>query len=145
MANAGIDASNVAEGGEEDERVLLLPVDPDGDCARVREEIRERVGVDVAVIMNDSVGRAWRSGTASIAIGVAGMDAIRDYRGSRDAAGKLLKVTMMAVADELASTAELVMAKTAGIPVAIIRGYTYPPGEGGLRQLLRDRSKDLFR
>ena len=141
-ANAGIDTSNVP--GED--VVSLLPEDPDASARGIREEVgRATHGGAPAVIVSDTLGRAWREGHANFAIGVAGMDAIRDYRGSRDAAGKLLKVTMMAVADELASAAELVMAKAAGIPVAIIRGYAYRPGEGGLRQLLRDRSKDLFR
>ena len=146
MANAGIDASNVAEGGEEDERVLLLPVDPDGDCARVREEIRERVGVDVAVIMNDSVGRAWRSGTASIAIGVAGMPAILDLRGEDDLFGRPLKVSIVGIADELAGAASVLQGQAAeGAPAVVIRGFTADGEPSNGQALIRDKSEDLFR
>lgn len=146
MANAGIDASNVAEGGEEDERVLLLPVDPDGDCARVRDEIKERTGVDVAVIMNDSVGRAWRSGTASIAIGVAGMPAILDLRGDDDLFGRPLKVSIVGIADELSGAASVLQGQAAeGAPAVVIRGYRVEGEHTTGQALIRDKSEDLFR
>lgn len=146
MANAGIDASNVAEGGEEDERVLLLPLDPDGDCARVRQEIRERSGADVAVIMNDSVGRAWRSGTVSIALGVAGIPAILDLRGDDDLFGRPLKVSIVGLADELSAAASVLQGQAAeGMPAVIIRGYRVDGEPTTGRELIRDKSEDLFR
>ncbi|MDD9925598.1 MAG: coenzyme F420-0:L-glutamate ligase [Rhodospirillaceae bacterium] len=146
MANAGIDASNVAEGGEEDERVLLLPVDPDGDCAQVRDEIKARAGVDVAVIMNDSVGRAWRSGTAGIAIGVAGMPAILDLRGDDDLFGRPLKVSIVGIADELAAAASILQGQAAeGAPAVVIRGYSVAGEHSTGQALIRDKGEDLFR
>lgn len=146
MANAGIDASNVAEGGEADDRVLLLPVDPDGDCARIRAEIKQRTGVEVAVIMNDSVGRAWRSGTAGIAIGVAGMPAILDLRGDDDLFGRPLKVSIVGIADELAAAASVLQGQAAeGAPAVVIRGYTAEGEPTTGQALIRDKSEDLFR
>ena len=140
-ANAGIDTSNVPE-----DVVSLLPIDPDASARKIREELRrEGGGITVAVIISDTFGRAWREGHTNFAIGVAGMDPIKDYRGAHDTFGKVLKVTRVAVADELASTAELVMAKSAQIPAAIIRGYPYSPAPGGYGALIRDRSNDLFR
>lgn len=146
MANAGIDASNVAEGGEDDDRVLLLPVDPDGDCARMRAEIKKRAGVEVAVIMNDSVGRAWRSGTAGIAIGVAGMPAILDLRGDNDLFGRELKVSIVGIADELAAAASILQGQAAeGAPAVVIRGYTVDGEHTTGQALIRDKDEDLFR
>lgn len=146
MANAGIDASNVAEGGEDDDRVLLLPVDPDGDCARMRAEIKDRTGVEVAVIMNDSVGRAWRSGTAGIAIGVAGMPAVLDLRGDIDLFGRELKVSIVGIADELAAAASILQGQAAeGAPAVVIRGYAVEGEHTTGQALIRDKDEDLFR
>ena len=141
-ANAGVDASNVP--GEN--LVSLLPEDPDGSANDIREQLIGAIpGLTVAVIISDTFGRAWREGHANIAIGLAGMEPIADYRGTRDAYGKELKVTRVAIADELASAAELVMPKAAGIPVAIVRGHPYSSAHGGVGPLIRERSKDLFR
>jgi len=146
MANAGIDASNVAEGGEDDDRVLLLPRDPDGDCARIRNEIRERAGVDVAVIINDSVGRAWRSGTVGIAIGAAGLPALLDIRGLDDMFGRPLKVSIVGVADELAAAASVLQGQAAeGTPAVLIRGFKIAGEENTAKDLIRDKNEDLFR
>ena len=141
-ANAGIDTSNVPGEGV----VSLLPEDPDSSARNIREQLgRVAPGATVAVIVSDTFGRAWREGHTNFAIGVAGMDPMKDYRGSRDAYGKPLKVTNIAVADELASAAELVNAKAAGIPAAIVRGLSYSPGPDASSRLIRDRSTDLFR
>ena len=141
-ANAGIDISNVPG----DTLVSLLPENPDQSAGRVREQIRSALhGTTVAVIISDTFGRAWREGHANFAIGVAGMRPLKDYRGTPDAHGKTLRATNMAVADELASAAELVTAKSINVPVAIVRGYRYPRGAGGIRALLRPASRDLFR
>ncbi len=140
-ANAGIDASNVGPAGT----VCLLPEDPDRSAEDVRRAIRARMGVDVAVIISDTFGRPWREGHTNVAVGVAGMLPFVDYVGQVDPHGYELKVSTLAVADELAGAAELVMGKLDGVPVAIVRGYRYPPGEGNARQLVRDAEKDLFR
>ena len=141
-ANAGIDASNVAG----DDEVSLLPKEPDASARLIRHDLRAGDSeVDVAVIISDTFGRAWREGQVNMAIGVAGLDPLKDYRGTLDSFGRVLNVTRIAVADELAAAAELVMAKAAGVPVAIVKGYSYPRGEGGSAPLLRDRSLDLFR
>ncbi len=146
MANAGIDASNVAEDGDEDDRVLLLPINPDGDCARMRAEIRERAGVDVAVIMNDSVGRAWRSGTVGIAIGVAGLPAILDLRGEHDMFGRPLKTSIVGIADEIAAAASVLQGQAdEGAPAVVIRGYAVEGEPTTAQALVRDKSEDLFR
>jgi coenzyme F420-0:L-glutamate ligase/coenzyme F420-1:gamma-L-glutamate ligase len=140
-AHAGVDESNVAGG----EVVALLPVDADASARRLRQDIRERTGVELAVIISDTFGRPWREGLVNVAIGVAGMDPLRDYRGMPDTEGRILKVTTLAVADELASAAELVMGKLDKVPVAVIRGYPFTPGEGNAKQLVRAPEKDLFR
>jgi coenzyme F420-0:L-glutamate ligase/coenzyme F420-1:gamma-L-glutamate ligase len=140
-ANAGVDESNVAGEGI----VALLPADADASARRLRQGIQERLGVELAVIISDTFGRPWREGLVNVAIGVAGLEAIKDYRGVPDTAGRVLKVTALAVADELASAAELVMGKLAKIPVAVIKGYPYPSGKGDVKQLLRKPEKDLFR
>ena len=140
-ANAGIDASNVGPEG----LVSLLPEDPDRSAAGIRKAIRDRVGADVAVIITDTFGRPWREGHTNVAIGVAGMRPFADYVGQTDPHGYELRVSTLAVADELAAAAELVHGKLAGIPVAIIRGYSYPRGEGTARELVRDAERDLFR
>jgi coenzyme F420-0:L-glutamate ligase/coenzyme F420-1:gamma-L-glutamate ligase len=143
MANAGIDRSNVASA---DESVLLLPENPDASAARMREELRALTGVDVAIVINDSFGRAWRNGVAGVAIGVAGMPALVDLRGQRDRDGRALEVTQVAVADELAAAASLVMGQAGeGVPAVLARGVPYARREGSVRELLRERGEDLFR
>jgi coenzyme F420-0:L-glutamate ligase/coenzyme F420-1:gamma-L-glutamate ligase len=138
-ANAGVDASNVP--GED--VVCLLPVDPDASAARLRDALATRA--DLAVIISDSFGRAWREGIADVAIGVAGMQPLADYRGEIDPHGFPLAASVLAVADELAAAAELVMGKTAGIPVAIVRGYPYQRAAGTGRELIMPPERDLFR
>jgi len=140
-ANAGIDHSNVP--GED--MVSLLPEDSDRSAAGLRERVRELAGVEVAVIVSDTFGRAWRIGIENVALGVAGMPVFADYRGQLDDHGKELQVTVVAVADELSAAAELVMGKTARVPVVVIRGYT-PEGPSGTgRDLVRPADLDLFR
>jgi coenzyme F420-0:L-glutamate ligase / coenzyme F420-1:gamma-L-glutamate ligase len=140
-ANAGVDASNVPG----DDTVCLLPVDPDVSAAGLREALAARTGSELAVIVSDSFGRTWREGITNVAIGVAGMEPLADYRGETDPHGFSLAATVLAVADEIAAAAELVMAKTAGIPVAIIRGYPYEPAAGTGRALIMPPERDLFR
>ncbi len=139
-ANAGVDGSNV--GGQD--LVSLLPVDPDASCRRIRDAARERLGVEIAVVMTDTFGRPWREGHTNIAIGVAGMRPMRSYVGMPDMDGRVLRVTTICVADELAGAAELVMGKLDGIPVAIVRGFQYDRGEGSAAELVRARESDLF-
>lgn len=140
-ANAGIDHSNVP--GED--AVTLLPVDCDASAARLRDGLRARTGLDIGVIVSDTFGRAWRIGIANVALGAAGIPVFADYRGQLDDHGKELTVTVVAVADELAAAAELVMGKTARVPVVVIRGYRAegPPGTG--QDLVRPADLDLFR
>ena len=140
-ANAGVDKSNVT--GKH--RVSLLPEDPDGSAERIRRRIEGLSKVKVAVVISDTFGRAWRIGHVNFAIGVAGMKPVRDYRGQRDMFGYKLRVTAMAVVDELAAAAELVMNKSDGIPVVIIKGYSYPRGKGSAKELVRPIQEDLFR
>lgn len=140
-AHAGVDESNVAGEGT----VALLPADADASARRLRQGIRERTGVDLPVIISDTFGRPWREGLVNVAIGTAGMEPLKDYRGLPDTEGRILKVTTLAVADELASAAELVMGKLDRVPVAVIRGYPYTPGEGDSKRLLRAPEKDMFR
>jgi coenzyme F420-0:L-glutamate ligase/coenzyme F420-1:gamma-L-glutamate ligase len=140
-ANAGVDASNVPG----DDVVCLLPVDPDASAAKLRAALATRTGSDLAVIVSDSFGRAWREGITNVAIGVAGMDPLTDYRGKTDPHGFPLAASVLAIADELAAAAELVMGKTEGIPVAIIRNYAYKPAPGTARDLLMEPERDLFR
>ncbi len=140
-ANAGVDASNVPG----DDMVCLLPVAPDASAAELREALVARTGSNLAVIVSDSFGRPWREGITDVAIGVSGLDPLADYRGQRDLHGYPLEASVLAVADELAAAAELVMGKTAGIPVAIVRGYPYERGSGTARDLLMPPGRDLFR
>ena len=140
-ANAGVDASNVPGA----DMVCLLPVDPDASAARLRAELKARRGVDVAVIISDSFGRAWRNGIVNVAIGLSGMDPFADYRGQNDPYGYLLVASRMAVADALAAAAELVMGKLDQVPVALIRGYAYQPSDMTARDLIMDPERDLFR
>ena len=140
-ANAGVDRSNM----EGDDVVAVLPPDPDASARAIRDRLREQMGVEVAVIISDTFGRPWREGLVNVAIGLAGMQANVDYTGQYDAQGYELKVTALSVADELAAAAELVMNKLDNVPVAVIRGYDYPHGDGDLSQLIRDPERDLFR
>lgn len=140
-ANAGVDASNVPG----DDTVCLLPLDPDASAARLQSNLFSRTGAEIAVIISDSFGRAWRQGITNVAVGVAGMNPLADYRGETDPHGHPLTASILAVADELAATAELVMGKTAGIPVAIVRGYPYQRGSGTGKDLLMESERDLFR
>jgi len=140
-ANSGVDASNV----EEQDAVCLLPVDPDRSAERIRTALTERTGRNLAVLVTDTFGRPWREGQVNVAIGVAGMEPLHDHRGLADPHGRKLLVSEIAVADEIAGAAELVMGKLERVPVAVVRGYPFEPGEGGMRRLLRDREQDLFR
>jgi len=140
-ANAGVDASNVPG----DEMVCLLPLDPDASARRLRDALTSLAGGDLAVVVSDSFGRTWRHGITNVAIGVAGMQPLADYRGERDPYGYPLTASVLAVADELAAAAELVMGKTTGIPVAVVRNYPYERGSGTGRDLLMEPERDLFR
>jgi len=146
-ANAGVDRSNVAPHGEGlDEYLLLLPSDPDGTCQQLREYFRAATGSDVAVIINDSHGRAWRNGTVGVALGAAGFPALLDMRGHPDLFDYALQVTQIGLADELAAAASLLMGQAdEGRPVIHIRGVPYPFREGTARELIRDKEFDLFR
>ena len=146
-ANAGIDHSNVAGvGNAEEEWVLLLPAEPDRSAQKIRQEIREKTGKQVGVLIIDSHGRAWRNGTVGIAIGIAGLPGLQDLRGEADLFGFTLRITQVGVADELAAAASLVMGQAAeGTPVVHVRGFPYPLREGALQELLRPREQDLFR
>jgi coenzyme F420-0:L-glutamate ligase / coenzyme F420-1:gamma-L-glutamate ligase len=139
-ASAGVDASN-AKGAD---TLVLLPIDPDASARALRAAVRERAGVAVGVVVSDSFGRAWRQGTTDVALGVAGLTPLLDLRGTRDSAGYELHSTQIAVADEIASAAELVMGKTGGIPAAIVRGLRLA-GDGSGQDLLMPRERDLFR
>jgi coenzyme F420-0:L-glutamate ligase/coenzyme F420-1:gamma-L-glutamate ligase len=140
-AHAGVDESNVA--GED--TVALLPVDADASARQVREGIRAHAGVELAVIISDTFGRPWREGLVNVAIGVAGLAPLKDYRGLADTEGRVLKVTALAIADELAAAAELVMGKLDRVPVAVIKGFSYPRGDGSAAHLVRRAERDLFR
>ena len=145
MANAGIDSSNVEPAGA-DERVLLLPRDPDGSAGRLREGLRERLGVDCAVIVNDSVGRAWRIGTVGLGLGASGLPSLLDLRGRDDLFGRPLEVTQVGLADELAAAASLLQGEAdEGMPVVVVRGLAAAgPGNDGAA-LIRGEADDLFR
>ena len=142
-ANGGIDASNVGPGSGS--IVTLLPADPDASAGRVREALRSRFGVDVPVLISDSFGRPWRWGIVDVAIGVSGLAPLDDLRGIADADGRIMRSTVRAVADELASAAELALGKTAGRPVALIRGAVFRRAESSIREALMPAENDLFR
>jgi coenzyme F420-0:L-glutamate ligase / coenzyme F420-1:gamma-L-glutamate ligase len=145
-ANAGIDESNVS--GNEGE-IMLLPADSDRSAHEVRARLQELSGegpaFEIAIIVSDTWGRPWRNGQVNMAIGVAGIEPLADYRGQYDPYGYELHASVIAVADELASAAELVMGKIDRVPVALIRGYNYIPTEGTVQTLLRDPATDMFR
>jgi len=140
-ANSGVDVSNV-DGGE---HALLLPDDPDSSALRLHAEIKKHLKVHIPVIISDSFGRAWREGLTEVAIGVAGMKPLYDYRGKRDAHGYALHSSIEAVADELACAAGLVCGKLEGTPACVIRGFRYQSGQGRARELIRPAANDLFR
>jgi coenzyme F420-0:L-glutamate ligase / coenzyme F420-1:gamma-L-glutamate ligase len=139
-ASAGVDASNAPEPGT----LVLLPVDPDASAARIRERVRELAGADVGVVVSDSFGRPWRQGTTDVALGAAGIRVMEDLRGTRDRIGYELKSTQIAIADELAGAAQLVMGKADGNPVAVVRGLDVA-GEGTANALVMPADRDLFR
>lgn len=139
-ANAGVDCSNTPPG-----TATLLPEDPDASARKSRQRIGDEFGVNVAVIISDSFGRPWREGLTNVALGVAGISPLIDYRGIKDGSGNTLQMTVMARADELASAAELVMGKTEQVPVAIIRGVSMQETSGSGQDLIRAAEKDLFK
>ncbi|MEX0946087.1 MAG: coenzyme F420-0:L-glutamate ligase [Acidimicrobiia bacterium] len=139
-ANAGVDRSNVVEG-----QVALLPSDPDRSAQRLRIRFQRAFDLDLPVIITDTFGRAWRNGLVDVAIGVAGMEPILDLRGTLDGQGRLLEVTEVAVADEVAAAAELVMGKANGVPAVLVRGVQYRPGEGRASDMVRAPDQDMFR
>jgi coenzyme F420-0:L-glutamate ligase/coenzyme F420-1:gamma-L-glutamate ligase len=146
LANAGIDASNV-QSGEAGETVLLWPKDPDASARALRQALQARFGVALAVVISDSLGRAWRMGTMGTAIGSAGLRPIRDRRGETDLFGRVLQATVIGVVDEIAAAASLVIGEaTEGTPVAIVRGAAYEPDEtAGVGEILRPIEQDLFK
>jgi len=145
LANAGIDASNV-ESPDGREWVLLLPRDPDASCSALRAEIKKRCGKDVAVVINDSLGRAWRNGTVGTALGAAGLPALLDQRGQTDLNGRVLRVTEIGAADEVAAAASLLMGQAAeGRPIVLLRGFPHARREGNAAELIRPKSLDMFR
>ena len=142
-ANGGVDASNVGPGSGD--VVTLLPRDPDASAAGIRAAILARLGHDLPVIVSDSFGRPWRFGIVDVAIGVAGLQPLDDLRGQPDADGRVMRSTIRAVADEIASAAELVLGKSAGRPVALVRGATFRRGDGRIAEVLMPAETDLFR
>ena len=140
-ANAGVDASNVPGS----DTVCLLPLDPDASAKGLRESLMDRMGLDLPVIVSDSFGRAWRFGITDIAIGVSGMEPLVDYRGKTDPHGLSLEASVLAIADEIAGAAELVMGKTLGVPAAVVRGYPYAPAAGSFQDLIIPPERDMFR
>ena len=141
-ANAGVDLSNVARG-----QAALLPLDPDRSARRIRDGLRARLGVEVGVVVSDTFGRPWRRGVTDVAIGIAGVAGVVDLRGTEDALGRTLMVTEVCVADEIAGAAELVMGKSAGVPVAIVRGVDPSWLRDGsvAAEVVRPHHEDLFR
>jgi coenzyme F420-0:L-glutamate ligase/coenzyme F420-1:gamma-L-glutamate ligase len=139
-ANAGVDRSNAGTA-----KAILLPVDPDRSANRIRLRLGERFDVDIAVIVTDTFGRAWRRGLTDVAIGVAGMAAIDDLRGTPDDFGKTLEVTEIATADEIAAAADLVIGKASRNPVAVVRGVEWTRAGTGVQPLIRSAEEDLFR
>ena len=139
-ANAGVDLSNT-----QDDTAILLPEDPDASARSLQVALSDACGARIAVLVSDTFGRAWREGLVNVALGVAGMAPLADYRGERDSSGKVLQATIIASADEIASAAELVMGKSDGVPVAIVRGFEARSPQGSGRDLIRPPEKDLFR
>jgi coenzyme F420-0:L-glutamate ligase / coenzyme F420-1:gamma-L-glutamate ligase len=139
-ANAGVDVSNVGGG----DVASLLPVDPDASARAIRDGLRERTGAAPAIVISDSFGRPWRNGIVNVAIGAAGIEALRDMRGEPDAAGREMRATIIAVADQLASAADLAGGKVEGRPVVVIRGYPWRPSDAGASVLVMEPERDLF-
>ncbi|HLE38165.1 MAG TPA: coenzyme F420-0:L-glutamate ligase [Acidimicrobiia bacterium] len=139
-ANAGVDRSNAAPG-----TAVLLPHDPDRSAHGIRMALRAATGVDLVVVISDTFGRPWRRGLTDVAIGLSGMEAILDLKGTRDAGGRELQVTEVAIIDEIAAAADLVMGKAASVPAALVRGLTVPRGEGRAIDLVRPADEDMFR
>jgi coenzyme F420-0:L-glutamate ligase/coenzyme F420-1:gamma-L-glutamate ligase len=139
-ANAGVDLSNVGNG----DVATLLPEDPDASARSLRERLGELAGASPAVVISDSFGRPWRNGIVNVAIGSAGLEPMLDLRGTPDAQGRVMHSTVVAVADELASAADLAGGKVAQRPVVVVRGYEYRPGQGAASELVMDRELDLF-
>jgi coenzyme F420-0:L-glutamate ligase / coenzyme F420-1:gamma-L-glutamate ligase len=140
-ANAGVDESNSMA----DDCAILLPEDPDASAAQLRAELKRLTGVEVAVLVTDTFGRPWRDGLTEICLGIAGMNPMLDLRGTTDLGGRELHHTVVAIADEIASAAGLLMGKAAAIPAVLVRGYKYEPSEGSARALIRPAEADLFR
>lgn len=140
-ANAGIDESNSMADG----RAILLPEDADRSAARIREEIRKITGIEIAVLVTDTFGRPWRDGLTEVCLGIAGMNPMLDMRGSSDLSGRELHHTVIAIADEIAAGAGLLMPKAGAIPAVLVRGYVYEPSEGSAKVLIRPAELDLFR
>lgn len=144
LANAGIDQSNVDQ--QDEAHALMLPVNPDGSCQKIRAALRERTGVDAAVIIIDSLGRAWRTGTVGLAIGVSGMAGLLDLRGAPDLHGRALETSELGLADEVAAAASLAMGQAnEGRPIVLMRGVPYARREGSAAELVRPLEMDLFR
>jgi coenzyme F420-0:L-glutamate ligase/coenzyme F420-1:gamma-L-glutamate ligase len=139
-ANAGVDVSNVGGG----DVASLLPDDPDDSARRIRDGLQRRLGAAPAIVISDSFGRPWRNGIVNVAVGAAGLEALLDLRGTPDAAGREMSATVIAVADELASAADLVGGKVEQRPVVVVRGYDWRPSEAGAAVLVMDRERDLF-
>ncbi len=140
-ANAGIDESNSLE----DDRAILLPEDPDASAMQIRKQLKRLTGAEVTVIITDTFGRPWRDGLTEVCLGIAGMDAMLDLRGTTDLGGRELHHTVIAIADELACAAGLLMPKAGATPAVLIRGYRYKPAEGSAKALIRPAASDLFR
>jgi coenzyme F420-0:L-glutamate ligase / coenzyme F420-1:gamma-L-glutamate ligase len=141
-ANSGIDQSNVSKSKN---RVLLLPRDPDKSADTIRKEIYKKTRKNIAVLITDTFGRPFRLGQTNIAIGIAGINALKNYKGKPDMFGKIMKVTEIAIVDEIAGAAELVMGKTNGIPIAIVRNVTYSKSNSSITKIIRKENKDIFR
>ena len=141
-ANSGIDQSNVSKSKN---RVLLLPRDPDKSADTIRKEIFKKTRKNIAVLITDTFGRPFRMGQTNIAIGIAGINALKNYKGKPDMFGKIMKVTEIAIVDEIAGAAELVMGKTKGIPIAIVRNVTYSKSNSSITKIIRKENKDIFR
>jgi coenzyme F420-0:L-glutamate ligase/coenzyme F420-1:gamma-L-glutamate ligase len=139
-ANAGVDRSNVTG-----DRVVLLPRDPDRSAHRIRTLLQRDLGVDLAVVISDTFGRAWRTGVVDVAIGISGIRPILDLKGTTDMHGRVLEVTEVAIADEVAAAAELAMGKSTGIAAALVRGVAFEPGIGRASELVRNPAEDMFR
>jgi len=139
-ANAGVDESNIEVG-----YATLLPLDSDKSAESIRQQIQEKTKKEVAVLVSDTFGRAFRMGQTDCAIGIAGIESIHDYEGTKDSFGKTLRVTAIAIADEICSAAELVMGKTLNCPVVIVRNYNYKKSSAKINSIIRPENEDLFR